>query len=176
MIVDAYAAEVLKATDHGSIPKPVRGWPNIKVFIPQRQRIHLVRKNIAPIVDSYRSFRLWPENLAEQAPHSVMLFRPWMFADLDRAKALTGASVIWSQWDGYLNEGSGAQLEADCKARGIPFEVIHTSGHASIGDLKRLVGAVAPKALVPIHTFGAERFPDLFDNVVLRQDGESWEV
>jgi ribonuclease J len=95
-----------------------------------------------------------------------------MFSELDRAKALTGAIVIWSQWEGYLKEGPGAQLEADCKARGIPFEVIHTSGHASIADLKHLAAAASPNALVPIHTFAAERFPELFANVILRQDGE----
>jgi ribonuclease J len=138
------------------------------VFIPQRQRIQLVKKNIAPIVDSYRGFRLWPEKLAEHAPHSVMLFRPWMLGDLERAGALTGARVIWSQWEGYLAERSGAQLKINCASRGIPFEIIHTSGHAS--------AAVNPTALVPIHTFEAERFPALFDNVVLRQDGQWWDV
>ena len=54
LIVDAYAAEILKATGYDSIPKPVRGWPNLAVFIPQAQRGHLVRRNIASIVDSYR--------------------------------------------------------------------------------------------------------------------------
>ena len=70
----------------------------------------------------------------------------------------------------------GAKLKADCKAREIPFGIIHTSGHASIADLKRLAAAVCAKALVPIHTFEAERFPELFENVVLHQDGEWWEV
>ena len=105
-----------------------------------------------------------------------MLFRAWMLRDFERAEALTGARVIWSQWDGYLTEGSGVQLKFDCEARGIPFEIIHTSGHACIADLKRLVVAVKPKPLVPIHTFEAARFPALFDSVVLRQDGEWWEV
>jgi ribonuclease J len=176
LIVDAYAAEILKATGYDSIPKPVRGWPNLAVFIPQAQRGHLVRKNIASIVDSYRGFRLWPEQLVEHAPRSVMLFRGWMLRDLERARALGGARVIWSQWDGYLKEGSGAQLKAECEARGIPFEIIHTSGHASLGDLKRLAAAVHPKALIPVHTFEPERFPELFENVVLRQDGEWWDV
>ena len=176
LIVDAYAAEVLKATGYDSIPKPAGDWSNIAVFIPQWQRIQLVKKNIAPIVDSYRGFRVWPEQLAEHAPHSVMLFRAWMLGDLERAGALTGARVIWSQWEGYLTEGSGAQLKINCESRGIPFEIIHTSGHASVGDLKRLAAAVNPRALVPIHTFDAERFPALFDNVVLRQDGQWWEV
>ena len=173
LIVDAYAAEVLKATGQDSIPKPVPGWSNLAVFIPHSQRIQLVKKNIAPLVDSYRGFRLWPEQLAEQAPRSVMLFRGWMMRDLDQARALTGARVFWSQWDGYLAaEGTGAALRADCERRGIPFESIHTSGHASPRDLKRLAAAVAPKRLIPIHTFEREKFPSLFENVSLVDDGE----
>jgi ribonuclease J len=176
LIVDAYAAEVLKATGHKSIPQPIEGWSKLAVFIPQWQRQQLVKKNIAPLVDSYRAYRLWPEQLAELAPQSVMLFRGWMMRDLDRANALTGARVIWSQWDGYLSEGPGAMLKLDCEARGIPFESIHTSGHASLADLKRLAAAVAPKRLIPIHTFERERFPSLFDNVSLIDDGEWIEI
>jgi hypothetical protein len=74
--------------------------------------------------------------------------------DLERAGALTGAQVIWSQWQGYLREGPGAHLKAYCESRGMPFEIIHTSGHASVDDLKRLAEAVNPKALVPIHVRG----------------------
>jgi ribonuclease J len=174
LIVDAYAAEVLKATGQDSIPKPVAGWSNLAVFIPHSQRIQLVKKNVAPLVDSYKGFRLWPEQLAERAAQSVMLFRGWMMNDLDRAKALTGARVFWSQWDGYLAaQGTGAALKADCERRGIPFETIHTSGHASPGDLKRLASAVAPKRLIPIHTFERDKFPLLFNNVILVDD-EQW--
>jgi ribonuclease J len=132
----------------------------------------LVKKNIAPMVNDYRGFRLWPEQLAENAPRSVMLFRGWMMRDLDRAQALTGARVFWSQWDGYLHAGAGAALKADCGRRGIPFEPIHTSGHASPGDLKRLAAAVAPKRLIPIHTFERLQFPKLFSNVEIVDDGE----
>jgi ribonuclease J len=39
LVIDAYAAEVLKATGNDNIPKPVQGWPNLAVFIPQWQRI-----------------------------------------------------------------------------------------------------------------------------------------
>jgi len=176
LVVDAYAAEVLKATGSEHIPKPVRGWPNIAVYIPYSQRRRLKEKGIAPIVDSYRGFRLWPEQLAEYAPRSVMLFRPWMLHDLERVKAMTDAQVIWSQWEGYLKESPGTQLKEECKKRNISFEVIHTSGHASPGDLKRLAAAVAPKRLIPIHTFERDRFPDLFDNVTLIDDGQWMEV
>ena len=172
LVLDAYAAEVLKATRYDSIPKPAKGWPNIAVFIPQAQRISLKAKGIAPIVDSYKGFRVWPENLGTFAPRAVMLFRSWMFGDLDRAAALEGASLIWSQWDGYLEGGPGAALKSECSARKIHFEVVHTSGHASPSDLKRLASAVAPKRLIPIHTFARERYPELFDNVTFAEDGE----
>jgi ribonuclease J len=85
-------------------------------------------------------------------------------------------SPVAPAWEGYLAEGSGAKLKADCDEWAIPFEIIHTSGHASTVDLKRLAHAVRPKALVPIHTFEAKRFPEMFENVVLHQDGEWWKV
>jgi ribonuclease J len=173
LIVDAYAAEVLKATGHDSIPKAVAGWSNLAVFIPQRQRMQLKARGIAPLVDNYRPFRLWPEQLAERASRAVMLFRGWMMQDLEAAGALSGARLFWSQWDGYLSAGSaGGALKSDCERRGIPFEVIHTSGHASPGDLKRLASAVAPKKLIPIHTFQRDRFPMLFANVLVADDGQ----
>ena len=96
LVVDAYAAEVLKATGYDSIPKPVRGWSNLAVFIPQAQRVHLVRKNIASIVESYRGFRLWPEQLAAHAPRSVMLFRGWMLKD-------TAGSVCLNRFSGLIS-------------------------------------------------------------------------
>src|SRR5258708_25575924 len=96
--------------------------------IPQAQRVGLKRKGIAPIVDSYRGFRLWPEQMADRASHSVMLFRGWMLNDIERAGALTSARVFWSQWEGYLQDGPGMKLRQECVVRGIPFEIVHTSG------------------------------------------------
>src|ERR1700722_18734344 len=51
LIVDACAAEVLKATGQDSIPKPAAGWSNLAVFIPKSQRVQLVKNNIAALVD-----------------------------------------------------------------------------------------------------------------------------
>src|SRR6185437_5376428 len=116
---------------------------------PAAQRRQLVRKGIASIVDSYKGLRIWPEQLKDQAGHLAMLFRGWMFNDLEAANALEGARVIWSQWDGYLADSAGQKLIEECRQHSIPFKVIHTSGHASPSDLKRLAAAVAPKRLVP---------------------------
>ena len=69
------------------------------------------------------------------------------------------------------------QVSEALHTRGIPLEHAHTSGHASIADLKRLAAALAPRMLVPIHTFEPHRFPDHFGAVAQQKnDGEWWEV
>jgi ribonuclease J len=107
-----------------------------------------------------------------------MLFRPAMLPDIDMVPgAWNGARMIWSQWDGYLPSPANQAFLLRLAERGVPLEVIHTSGHASIVDLKRLAEALAPDVLVPVHTFEGDRYPDLFGaNACRRADGEWWEV
>lgn len=176
LIVDAYGAEVLKATDTASIPKPADGWDDVKVYIPKYQRRHLVKNEIAHLVDGYKGRRIFPEKLPSEAARSVMIVRPWMLADLREFGALEGARAIWSQWEGYLLEETGAKFIEKCHDLGIPMETIHTSGHADIHDLQRYAKAVNPGRLVPIHTFFPERFGGLFENVVTSEDGNWLEV
>lgn len=172
MLVDAYAAEVLKATDTKSIPKPTAEWPDVKVYIPQAQRRFLKEKNIAALVDNYKGRRVFPEALPSEAARSVMIIRPWMLHDLARAGILEGSTAIWSQWDGYLKEEAGIKFVEACAAASVKFETIHTSGHADPHDLKRYSEAIRPKKLVPIHTFHPDQFEGLFANVVRSSDGE----
>jgi ribonuclease J len=58
----------------------------------------------------------------------------------------------------------------------IPKQSIHTSGHASPTDLKKLVAAINPQKVIPIHSFMPERYPELFPNVEAQDDGEWREV
>jgi ribonuclease J len=67
-------------------------------------------------------------------------------------------------------------VKADLATRGIPLEVIHTSGHASIADLKLFSDALQPSRLIPIHTFEGDSFSKYFCNVTRRSDGEWWEI
>lgn len=176
LIVDAYGAEVLKATDTASIPKPADDWDDVKVYIPKYQRRLLVKNEIAHLVDGYKGRRIFPEKLPTEVARSVMIVRPWMLADLQEFGALNGARAIWSQWEGYLAEETGVKFREKCRELGIPLETIHTSGHADIHDLQRYARAVNPARLVPIHTFFPEQFDNLFKNVVPSEDGNWLEV
>ncbi len=173
LVIDLYTAEILRATASPNIPQS--DWPQVAVHVPQYQRIQIKRSGRFDLLAPHTAHRIYPEALAALAPRAAMVFRPAMLRDLDRAACLNGARAIWSQWDGYLKQPRGEALQAELTARGIPLAQAHTSGHASIPDLQRLAAAIAPRVLVPIHTFEPDRFPALFGpRVALKEDGVWW--
>lgn len=91
-----------------------------------------------------------------------------------RAEALRGGLLLYSQWAGYLEKD--ARLTSFAERLGLAIHHVHTSGHADLGTLRRLIEAVKPKVLVPIHTDSASTYPAQFGLVSVRllEDGESW--
>jgi len=176
LVLDLYALEVMAATGNEHIPQA--GWPNLAVYVPEYQRRQIKAIKRFDIVDRYKGYRIYRETLRDRIGLVVMLFRPTMVTDIDLMEgARTDARMIWSQWDGYLQTEASQAFQARLAERGVPLEVIHASGHASIADLKRLAEAMAPEALVPVHTFEGDRYPELFgNNAVRRADGEWWGV
>ena len=50
---------------------------------------------------------------------------------------------------------------------------LHTSGHAYIEDLQKLVEKMQPKHLIPIHTECKDKYQELFKaNIITLNDGE----
>ena len=175
LVIDLYAAEILRATGNQNIPQS--DWPNVAVHVPQYQRVQIKRSGRFDILEAHRTNRIFPEALGALAPRTAFLFRPAMLRNLDRAACLAGARAVWSQWEGYLAQPRGQAIVAELATRDIPLDHAHTSGHASVPDLQRLAAALAPRRLVPIHTFHPERFPALFGpSVDLKQDGAWWSL
>ena len=174
LLLDLYAVEILKATGGPNIPQA--HWPNIKVFVPEYQRRQIARNKRFDLIDPHKAHRIYPEQLSSISTKSVMLFRPAMMPDVDRAGLWDDCKAVWSQWDGYLKDGPGKQLKQAFADRSVDLEIVHTSGHASIVDLKRLATAINPSALIPIHTFAGDDFAKYFANVTRRSDGQWWEV
>ena len=79
-------------------------------------------------------------------------------------------------WRGYLKEERCRRVMQWLKDNDVPWHSIHTSGHASVPDLQRFAAALAPRKLVPIHTFESDRYPELFNNVTRHRDGVWWQV
>lgn len=174
LVVDLYTAEILRATGNDRIPQG--WWEGMRVFLPHRQRVWVKRNGLFDLMAPYKANRIFPEELKAIAPEAAMVFRPSMSRDLDRADCLAGAGVVWSMWDGYLKDEASRPFLEWMAERRLPMARVHTSGHASVADLKRFAAAVAPKRVVPIHSFGTYRYPELFENVDPKEDGEWWTV
>lgn len=174
LIVDLYAAAVLAATGNPRIPQS--HWPEMRLWLPQRQRVQVKEQALFDLLGRHASNRIYPEHLPVLAPRAALLFRAGMLGDLERAGCLKGARLIYSLWPGYLEQDGMQRMLRRLEHQGIPLQYIHTSGHASPADLRRLAEALAPGCLVPIHTEHPERYTSLYPTVTPQDDGAWWEV
>lgn len=174
LILDMYTAEILRATANPNLPQA--GWNGVKVFLPGSQRRQIIKNQQFELADSYKPYRIYPKQLAVEATRSVMLFRPSMMGDLEKTECLREARLIYSLWPGYLKRQELCSFHEWLEKHGIPIVHCHTSGHASPLDLQRFSRAIAPKMLVPIHSFETKRFKEYFDNVEMKKDGQWWEI
>jgi ribonuclease J len=171
-IIDMYTAEMLRATGNERMPQA--NWDGIRVFLPNTQRWRIKNENAFHISDSYMLYRIHWNQLAAATTKSVMLFRPSMVRDLERAGCLRDACVVCSVWDGYLERENNRWFVDWMNRTGIPPHSCHTSGHASVPDLRRMREAFSDAIAVPVHLEDRDGFSALFGKVELHEDGEWW--
>jgi ribonuclease J len=173
-IIDMYTAHILKSTENSNLLQA--HWDGVRVFLPEFQKRRIKRQHTFDVADLYKPYRIYPEHLAAAAKYSVMLFRPSMQIDVERAGCLDGACLVYSMWDGYLAEEKTKLFLGWLNERGIPMHKCHTSGHASVRDLHRLRTAFAGAVVCPVHTIDPMAFTQLFENVRVLADGEHFDI
>ena len=157
LVLSSYAACLLMLLKNKHLPNLM--WPNVKKFACGEQN----RTSVSP------------EEISANAGKYVVLPIRSTFDALAAAGCLNDESLfVWSMWNGYKDKYAD-RFEALEKA-GVRCVDLHTSGHADIPTLKRFVAGIAPKTIVPIHTFYPEQFKELFANAVLHADNEVFEV
>ena len=63
------------------------------------------------------------------------------------------------------------------KKKNMKFYQVHTSGHAGMDTLKKMVTKLKPVKIIPIHTFHPDQYEDLFNRKIEQlSDGEVFEV
>ena len=174
LLIDLYTAVILEATGRDTIPQS--HWNGVKLYVPYRQRVFIKNNKLFDDLERHARNRIYPEALPSLSGRAVMLFRPMTRDDLGVQAVLKGARFTYSMWQGYLKEESVQKVTEWLETNGIPWESIHTSGHASVADLQRFATALAPRSLVPIHSFETDRFAEFFDNVDRKEDGVWWDV
>jgi len=79
-------------------------------------------------------------------------------------------------WQGYRESSYQQSFENWLKERGFRDVFLHTSGHAKVTDIRRLIDGLNPKKIVPIHTMQPDAFLGYSDKVELQNDGVAFEV
>jgi len=178
LVVDLYTADIAAATGRPSIPAVGDAWPRVHVYAPLRQRVRVKESGEFDRVERVKDRRVFAEQLRERA-NQLVLFGAYQseVPNLIRDGLLNGGAVIWSMWDGYLDQLSGQRLKTALQSANVPLIQHHTSGHATPADLVRLVEALRPDAVVPIHTEAPDAYASsVGESVQPHADGSWWLV
>lgn len=174
LVVDLYGATMGRATGNARIPQP--GHRGLRVLVPQRQRVKIRTEGCFERVDALGRSRVRSPELKAFPGKFIVTLRANVLPDIEKAGDFDGAAAVWSMWDGYLEEGNSKRVRDFAQRHEIPLTCIHASGHATVTELQRLVTALAPERVVPIHSSATRRFAEFFPRVVNHRDGEWWTV
>jgi ribonuclease J len=175
-IIDPYTAEVLDSLeDYPRLPKT--SWPRIRVAFSRPIAEILEKAGRQDILEKHRKNGVrWPR-INEYPNEFVVLIRPSSLGPVKRYLDIKNATWIYSMWPGYLKRSRSLKiLKEYFKNHDINCRILHTSGHAKLSDLKKLVNALKPETIIPIHSFYAEKFQEFFSNVRLVKDREVLEL
>ena len=181
LLVDPYVAYVLEQTKrlNHKIPS-VTTSDRIKVYFPPYLTSRLIDKDKERYIYSLMPAKnkVSYEQISANPGGYVMVVRPSMLDYLTKIKT-TRIALIRSIWRGYWDEPSTAAFRTWAEQSCEEIKDIHSSGHADVGSLRRIVAHIQPKNIVPIHTEQPDKFGDLFptanvcyleDNVVVAID------
>lgn len=184
LVVDVYNAWVLDMVHKKSKKLPIIDWDTIWVYNHPNQR----KKIAGSEFNAFRE-RLDKNDVGNRVfdnPQDFVYFLRCPNAKLVKVLARKGTiNLIYSQWKGYLEEGYKnycADIIQDLRDSNlVEFQRIHTSGHATLSDIKRLAKAVNPKRIVPIHTENPVKVKQEFEkaeitNVELWDDGIEYQL
>jgi ribonuclease J len=177
-VVDVYVAKVLKElSKYAGIPYPSENFENLKVMFPFFTSRRLKNEGNEKILYEFKKFKITKEEISNQSENVVMTVRPSMQKDLENINRIEGGNFIYSMWEGYLQKSATMEFVDYLINRKFTLHKIHTSGHADTKTLKKIVEAIKPKNIVPIHTFEGDKYKDIFNEPIVElKDEETIEI
>ena len=193
-VCDAYQAELMLTAmadmaDRSAIYRPSPVHPVIRVLglpnVWEKQCGHLpelagqlgVDVEFRPVTSEelYRDGFVMPVRKT-QKPNRKTTFQNM----LEKFFRTGNSQIIYSMWKEYLPGGSHPDRELAHFLNGQPVVQLHTSGHAYVETIVRLIETVEPKRVVPMHTEHATAFTELPELAAYRarirtlQDGKTY--
>ena len=172
LIIDFYTAEILeRLKTYAKIPQA--SWRAVRVCYPYFLGKRFEELGLKDILVKHRENGIKWTRINEIEDRAVILIRAGFLWDIKRHLDLNDATWIYSLWPGYFKRSKPLRkLRAYLEGKDVQYEYLHTSGHAKLEDMKKLVDAMVPEMVIPIHSFHPDKFKDYFPNVRLVDDGE----
>lgn len=177
-VVDVYTANILyelRQLGNNHLPYPSGDYQNIKVFYPYRLTQRIFNEIGERYAKRFSSFYISKDKLKAEQNNVVLTARPSIRMDIEAA-GLQNGIFIYSLWNGYRGNEYQKEFESYLNRSGFTTDVLHTSGHATTSDILRVITELEPKQIIPIHTIAPYSFIGLSKNVVLKEDGKSFNI
>ena len=181
LIIDSYIALILDRV-HGirnSIPSildPIAGHDVFRYFNNHRFLDIIKQSGDIAVADKLNALpKVDTEDISHNPGKYVWVVRPNMLPVISKYKH-SSSVFITSLWHGYREKETA--LSEHLRKYSISEMEIHTSGHADVQSLQRIVEHVKPKCLIPIHTDAPQQFAEVFSNteVQILDDGTVYKL
>lgn len=89
----------------------------------------------------------------------IICIRPSMINYLEKLNEISSFEngiLFYSMWKGYQEREDMKYFLDYMESRGVKIHTLHTSGHADIDTINRLLNKVDPKMIIPVHTENPE--------------------
>jgi len=171
LVIDLYTAFILDSLRALSNRLPQHELKNVRVKYWKHHADTLADNGHQQFLYDANSSKIEVDELATDPGRFVILARANRLFDIlaERMPDSSRIELVWSLWHGYL---TGKDPVSSFGARhNLSIRHVHTSGHATVKDLQRLVSAMKPVRTVPIHTFNPAKYKTVFANVTVVPDG-----
>jgi ribonuclease J len=175
-VVDVYTAFVMHLIGNDVPIPPPKATEGIRVFYPAYFESSFKVKRLESVRKLFLADRIELSEILANPRQYLMIFRPSMLDSDFSGELPAGTRCLFSRWEGYLDQPEWQKTREKIEAAGGELMLVHTSGHIFVKDIDGFVRNVKPETLVPIHTFGAEKFGAMHEGVIVLKDGEPFQV
>jgi glycerophosphoryl diester phosphodiesterase len=183
LVVDIYTAWILEKMKIVSSSIPNMSWDNVKVIKKfggsYYQKLQENKSYFKDFTSNVFDYIIDIDDIKSNPQDYFLKISPWHIDKVLNYIEVDASNIIYSQWLGYLKEEFSdiktVELFKNLKENN-NWVYAHTSGHADLSALQKFASSLNPKKLIPIHTEYKDKFVEHFDNVMILDDNESFDI
>lgn len=166
-VADAYTAFVMHLV-HKEIGLPdSKSTDCMKVYF----NLHFERRSVQKLKNMFADNQIALADIVANPTRHVLCFRPSNLRLDFKDQLPDRARVLYSYWQGYLEKSDWVSVQQRIKKVRGDFRSCHTSGHIYLEDIEAFVKSIAPKVIIPVHTFEASLFTNHIQKSFELDDG-----